>query len=63
MPRLDDLEDLKQAEPFVRSALAFMLFLRFGAPGAVRQEVSFNFCYELADLFLASLKTDLEASQ
>lgn len=49
----DDVADFLDALPYVRSALAFVLLLRFGWTKAD--------CYRLADEFIQTMKQDLGA--
>jgi len=51
MKRQDDLEQISEAEPFLRGILAFLLYLRFGPTDQ-------NY-HQVADQFIAQLKTDL----
>lgn len=51
MNRNQDLRDFEEAKPYLRSALAFLAYLR-------RDTV--EGCYEIADLFLSKLEEDLK---
>ncbi len=51
--RPDDLEMLQDAKPFLRSILAFLLYLRFG-------QNTTEAGYPMADYFLSRLEADLE---
>jgi hypothetical protein len=55
----EDLATLKQATPYVRSALAFLLFMRFGLFKGVTPEDAVAQCYAGADMFLQRLHKDL----
>jgi len=50
----DDREIVAKAKPFIRSVLAFLIYLRRGAaPGSVVE------CYPDADNFIAQLQQDM----
>lgn len=55
MDRKDDLEVLKQAKPFIRSILAFIVYVRFGTMRSTDE------CYINADKFIDRLEKDLRA--
>lgn len=48
--RKDDLEILENGLPFIRSLVAFLIYLRFGGDRH----------YEMADRFIEQLKQDLQ---
>ncbi len=52
MDRISDLDTLKDAKPFLRSILAFLVYLRYASP--------YDTCYAKADSFIAQLEADLE---
>ncbi len=69
MNRESDLEVLQEAKPFLRSAVALLLYLRFGSRCApdrsdmaprTMQEIELGRSYEIADMFLALLEADME---
>lgn len=49
----EDLKTLEQGEAFVRSVLAFLLYLRFGSAREIDN------CYVTSDKFIKKLKEDL----
>jgi hypothetical protein len=51
-----EIDELKRARPYLRSVLAFLVYLRFG-PGL--EPHPFIDCYEAADHFLMVLRNDL----
>jgi len=50
-----DKEILLKAQPYLRTALAFILYLRFG-PGESKDD-----CYKAANLFLDRLYKDVKS--
>jgi len=52
----DDLAVLKQVEPYLRSALAFLLYLRY-------ESMDVDPAYEVAGLFIERLRKDREAAE
>ena len=55
MNRTDDLKVLTEGKPFIRSVLAFLIYLRFG-----RTEIKNTpMCYAQADDFINQLEKDL----
>ena len=62
MNRQDDRKVLDEARPFVRSILAFLLYLRFGGPPTAPKPANYNIgeAYCEADHFLDRLGKDLE---
>jgi hypothetical protein len=49
-----DLEAIREARPYLRSAIALLIYLRFGAEPLPQ-------IYETADQFLDQLEKDVEA--
>lgn len=58
MSKPDDLDVLQAAKPFVRSILAFILFIRFAQPGTNEKELV-NASYDTADTFINKLENDI----
>ena len=54
----DDLERLAEIRPYLRSALAFLLYMRIG-----HQVGAFDNAYSIADAFLARFIDDIESNK
>lgn len=54
MNRPEDLKTLEEGKPFIRSVVAFILYLRFGSTWPI------DSCYRKADEFIGALKNDLK---
>lgn len=55
-----DLDALEQATPYLRSALAFLIYLRFGQePLSPPGKSPIQHCYDDADAFVERLKEDV----
>lgn len=63
MPGTTDLEDLKQARPYIRSVVALALYLRFGGSFAGKPTPTVDDCYRAADLFVDQLEADVAAAK
>lgn len=51
-----DVEELRKARPYIRSVLAFLIYMRYeGAPS--------DMSYRIADAFIDQLAADLEAQK
>ena len=62
MPNKSDLETLAAGKPFIRSILAFLLYLRFGGPTTSAKPCNYNIgeAYCEADHFLDNLEKDVQ---
>lgn len=56
MKRKEDIEVLKQARPYLRSLLAFIIYLRWG-----KYPHDKKFAYREADEFVRDLEQEVEA--
>ena len=56
MNRKADLEVLESAKPFVRGAVALLIFL---VKGKAKEQI--DACYEAADIFIGQVERDLKA--
>lgn len=64
MKRQDDLATLNAAKPFMRSVLAFIIYLRYGSPLVMPEDLrpkGFAIAYAIADHFIGQLEKDLRA--
>lgn len=57
MNRAGDLKTLQEARPYIRSALAFLVFMRLGI---CENDAQY---YETADVFLNQLERDLRGEE
>lgn len=63
MDRQAELEDLKKGEPYLRSGLAFLIYLvRAKNIRTEPEETMIDASYRVADIFLSRLKEDVNAS-
>jgi hypothetical protein len=61
----DRLEDFQEAAPWMRTAIAVVIYAASRAGGDTEEigpEELRDKCYKTADLFMATLKADLEAN-
>lgn len=62
----DDMETLAQATPYLRSALAFLVYLRFGKRAdshLVTVDAEMAVAYATADGFIGKLTGDMERAE
>ena len=54
---LEEREDLRQAKPYLRSAIALLIYLRYGINCST---TLVDDCYKTADKFVAALERDVK---